>query len=404
MHMGVVMLLVVLFFGSVLLISYTELERNSDSRLVMLSRVQGMPQGITIISSDIGTAQQAFPAGQTRAEMRLRVMPGIAISTEDGVNIRRIESTYDMDDDFYTRVTNAAYGKHKTSGKLRVDGYDLKFLYNGDDLYLIDITRETQMISGMFGSFLLIALPLMALIFLVSLFFANRSIRPIEASYNRQKEFIADASHELKTPLTTISTNLDVLSATAEPEQLKWMGYIHSEVQRMTGLTNSLLYLAKMDYGAVGESLPVDMDKLLADLWLPLEAVLYEKGIVSNSEIEPGVYVRGDGEQLRKLIGILTDNAVRYTENAINITLTKTQNHAVLSITSNGPGIPAAEQDKIWERFYRSNQARPGDGGFGLGLPMAKAITERHKGRITCVSTAEGPTVFTVKLPLCENH
>lgn len=404
MHMGIVTLLIVLFFGSVLFISYSDLERNSDNRLDMLINTRQLSQSVTIMgtTSDGGVimTRPQSSAPTSRLALRMQMIPGIVVTTDESRAIKQIQSAYDMDESFYSRIVEAVYGKNKPSGKLHVEGVELKYSQNGDIIAFLDVTRDGEIITNMLGSFLMIALPLMALIFLVSLFFANRSIRPIERSYNRQKEFIADASHELKTPLTALSANLDALGESVLPEQQKWIGYMHSEVSRMAGLANNLLYLAKLDYGAADAEQMVDISKLLAELWLSLEAVLFEKGVTLETDIEPGLYVQGDGEQLRRLFGILSDNALRYAAGAIEAVLVKTQGQAVLTVTNDGPGVPPDEQEKIWERFYRCDRSRQYDGGYGLGLPMAKAITERHKGKITCVGAAEGPTTFTVKLPL----
>jgi signal transduction histidine kinase len=255
----------------------------------------------------------------------------------------------------------------------------------------------------MLRQFLLIALPLLFVIFLIRLFFARASIKPIETSYTRQKEFIADASHELKTPLATIGANLDVLEDTATPEQKQWMGYIQSEVERMSSLTGSLLYLAKMDsfeQKAAGFGESVNLSRLIEDHLLPMEAVLFEKDINLNVDAAPDIVIHGDSQQIERLVGILTDNAFRYAEKNVTVRLQLSQNHAVLTVTNDGPGIAPEELPKIWERFYRSDKSRLYDGGYGLGLPMAKAIVERHKGRINCESEPGKRTEFTIRIPI----
>ncbi len=131
-----------------------------------------------------------------------------------------------------------------------------------------------------------------------------------------------------------------------------------------------------------------------------LAQLCFEKGITLDVDVQPEVAVKGDGEQLKRLVGILADNAFRYADKFVNVTLTASQGQAVLSFANDGPGIAPEEIAKIWERFYRSDKARQYDGGYGLGLPMAKAIAERHKGRITCESEQGVRTEFTVRLPV----
>ena len=399
MHMGVVSLLIALFFGTILLAGYYALEQNTDNRADMLWARRAAPPGTMVSSYFAVRPAPAVPAGMN---LRTQAVPGIYVVTDENRAVAAVESAYEMDEAFYAMITRAAFAKPETDGKLRVENIALKYRRTDREVLFIDVTGEAEMFAGMAYSLLLIALPLLAVIFGLSLFFANRSIRPIEKSYNRQKEFIADASHELKTPLAAISANLEALHGADEAGAEKWLGYIQSEVGRLNGLASSLLYLAKTDDGGDAgiRALPVDISRLFTDIWLPLEAVLFEKGIAAETDITPGVCVRGDEEQLRRLFGILTDNALRYAAGRIRVTLSKTPHHAVFAVANDGPGIPAGDRDKIWERFYRCDHSRRYDGGYGLGLSMARAVTERHRGRISCESEPDAETVFTVRLPL----
>ncbi|MDR1663733.1 MAG: HAMP domain-containing histidine kinase [Clostridiales bacterium] len=413
-HMGIVSLLVAVFFGSLLFINYNNVERSTDRRADMAWNAHHRGEfSFSVAEARPSQDAQRPPdraidsfytvaSGPSRPDLGFLPSNEIFITVDDAQQIVQVESPYEeLDNTFYENITESVIKGDAARGGMRVNDVWLKYRREGNELLFIDVSPEFSFFYGMLTSFLMIALPLLAIIFLLSLFLSNRAIKPIEASFNRQKEFIADASHELKTPLAAITTNLDVLTGTAEPAQQKWLGYIHSEVRRMTSLTNSLLYLTKMDYGGEWENLPVDLGKLVEDVWLPLEAVLFEKGLTAETDLAEKITVNGDGEQLRKLIAILTDNAVRYAESHIRITLGESQNHALLRFENDGPGIPEAEREKIWERFYRGDRARQYDGGYGLGLPMAKTITERHKGKITCESRAgDGRTVFTVRLPL----
>jgi signal transduction histidine kinase len=334
----------------------------------------------------------------------MQVMPAIYVLTDNAQEIIAVDSAYDMDDVFYADITKAAFARTATAGKVNVGSFTLKYRRAGPEMLFIDVTSESDFLTGMAYALLFIAVPLLVLIFLLSLFFAHRSIKPIEINYNRQKEFIADASHELKTPLAVISANLEAYNG---GQDARFLGYIQEEVGRMAGLTNSLLYLAKMDNPVSSVMLPVDLSRMAEDIWLPLEAVLYEKGITADIDLAQGITVLGDEEQLRRLIGILTDNAVRYADKKITASLERIQNQAVFIIANDGSGIPPEDIEKIWERFYRCDASHqspqetvPFDGGYGLGLPMAKAITERHKGKIQCQSIPGEMTAFTVRLPV----
>jgi signal transduction histidine kinase len=444
LHMGIVTLLVLLFFGSVLLINYTGLERSTDERLNMswFSRFgaggenaafwagttepadggpenaapreaygygappldSGAPFGFYVSSSDDSPEMSVsvWEFRPRRMGLDMMMNNAILITVDENNNVAEVESPYtSLDASFYAYISGAVPAGAESRGKLTVGEVVLKYQAQDYHILAIDVTAESEMFGEMRMSFLLIALPLLAMIFLLSLFFANRAIRPIEQSFNRQKEFIADASHELKTPLAAITTNLEAAHSAEGPDRQKWLGYIKSEVERMSELTGSLLYLAKMDRADAGSFLPVSLDTLLQDVLLPLEALIFEKGLQLETAAETGVTVPGDAEQLRKLIAILAENALRYAHKSIWITLQKHPHHAVLAVENDGPGIPEADREKIWDRFYRCDPSRKYDGGSGLGLPMARAIAERHQGKIACESN-ETRTVFTVRLPLGE--
>jgi len=444
MHMGVVTLLVVVFFGSILLISYRGMESETDARADALLRSrsrQQQPQpfaaaeingwGITAQFPFIqrNTARRPYEVKQgeseqsdsTQIEFEFRIseaegplytiasgfphgfslsaINAIYLVTDDAGAVVSVESPYEFDEAFYSHIAGAAQGKKPVIGKLRLGDATLKYARGENALLFIDVTSEANFFGRMLASMLLIALPLLALLFLMSLFFANRSIKPIEVSYNRQREFIADASHELKTPLAAISTNLEALSAADECERPKWQGYIQDEVGRMSALTGNLLYLAKMDYDAPQAFLPVDFSAIVRGVMLPLAAMLYEKGVESSENLTEGVVVDGDAEELRRLVSMLYDNAARYADGRIEVALYVSQGSAVLTIGNDGPGIPEGELESVWERFYRCDASRQCDGGYGLGLPTVRAIAKRHGGRVTCESLQGVWTSFKVELP-----
>jgi signal transduction histidine kinase len=412
MHMGIVSLLVVLFFGSYLFLTYTSMENRSDSRMDAFMRMNGNAAPENFASVTINEmpplpqqGPERQPGNEPPLDIQFRMTPGFFVSLDTDRKVLSVEDRFfDLGDEYYTHVTDDALAQIKTNpqnGRVRYENMEMKFRYIGDKIAFIDVTQESALFYSMFRQFLLIALPLLLIIFLISVFFANASIKPIETSYNRQKEFIADASHELKTPLATIGANLDVLTGTSTPEQNQWLGYIRSEVARMSSLTGSLLYLAKMDtVEQKAEGGAFNFSRLVEDHLLPFEAALFEKGITLDVQAEPDITVNGDEEQIKRLVGILADNAFRYADKTVSVKLCAVQNQATLSFSNDGPGIAPEEIGNIWERFYRSDKSRLYDGGYGLGLPMAKAIVERHKGKISCESEPGIRTEFIVKLPL----
>jgi signal transduction histidine kinase len=236
-------------------------------------------------------------------------------------------------------------------------------------------------------AFLWIAIPLLLLIFLASIYFANRAIRPIERAFTKQKEFVADASHELKTPLTTISANAEVILQDSSEELQKWATNIKLESERMANLVESLLYLAKIDYEDKPHFAPLDLGEVLDDVLLPLEPIIHEKNIELQTQVADGVVVHGDKAQIHRLLGILIDNAIKYTHGKISVTIDKP---AQLTVQNSGEAIPAEKLEKLFDRFYRLDEAHEYTGSFGLGLSIAKAIVDTHKGKISCKSDETG--------------
>ena len=246
----------------------------------------------------------------------------------------------------------------------------------------------------------------MAAFFFVGLFLSALALRPVEAAWKQQRQFVADASHELKTPLTVILANTGiVLSHPSETisSQSKWLEYTQEEARQMKGLVEDLLFLAKSD-AARQEFRPgqVDLSELVQGCLLPFEPVSFEAGVHLESQIESGLMLTGDEAQLRRLVRILLDNGVKYagTCGKVSLTLNRQQDKLRLAVRNTGTPIPPEHLPHLFERFYRADSARDrSQGGYGLGLAIAKAIVDHHRGKISVTSTAETGTIFTVQLP-----
>ena len=390
MHMGIVTLIVFLFFGTSLALNYQSIQRNADEMLRRSAESGQNPIGMAI----------PMPIAPPREVFRSRFSPIFTIELDAQSAIIGVRSAFDVEYAFYEELTNIALTKKQSDATIHYDNSTFRYLKGNHRFVFLDISKEMQTFNDTIYTFLWIAVPLLVIIFLISLYFANRSIKPIEETYLKQKEFIADASHELKTPLAVISTNADALSDTATEEQQKWIRYIKSETKRMANLTSSLLFLTKLDYLQEKSESVIDFSKLVKDYLLPLEALFYENKIKTNIEVLNDVRISGDEEQIRQLVGVLVDNALKYTDGIIEISLKKSEHEANLTVYNNGNGIAEADLTKIWDRFYRGDKARESDGGYGLGLPIAKSIIEKHRGSITVESKADDWTRFTVRIPL----
>lgn len=268
----------------------------------------------------------------------------------------------------------------------------------------IDITDSINTLNQLLLTFVIIGVFMLGAIFLISVFFARKSVAPIESSYSRQKQFIADASHELKTPVASIGANIEAIESNPDDpvyRQKKWIDYIKIELERMNKLISDLLSLAKYDnLQTTFNMTAVNLSDIVNDSLLTMEAFAFEKGIEICSDIKEDVIAVVDGEKYEQVIKILFDNAVKYVNESgkIDITLQENKNHAIFEISNTGDGIAPEHLNKIFDRFYRVDSSRENNGSYGLGLSIAKTIVEHMNGKIAVSSALGQITTFTVTI------
>ena len=225
---------------------------------------------------------------------------------------------------------------------------------------------------------LVCAVLVLALIFLLS----KRAVKPIAESYEKQKQFITDANHELKTPLTLILANLDI--AESELGKNEWLDDIRSEGHRMTELVNQLVALSRMDEEEhMLNFADVALGKIVAETVSEFEPLAVSRGKTIVANINPDITYHGDEVLLRRLMGILMDNAIKYCDVGGDIVVALHRNrHIVLTVENTYAAVGELELNRLFDRFYRADKARTFKGGYGVGLSMAKVIVEKHKGEI----------------------
>lgn len=269
-----------------------------------------------------------------------------------------------------------------------------------------DQSWESSSLRTLILNCLLVWALAMAAFFFVGLFLSSLALRPVETAWKQQRQFVADASHKLKTPLTVILANTGIVLAHPSDTvsaQSKWLEYTQEEARQMKGLVEDLLFLAKSDAARQElQTAQVDLSELVQGCLLPFEPVAFEAGVRLDAQVDPGLILTGDEAQLRRLVRILLDNGVKYAgaEGAVSLTLTRQQDKLRLTVRNTGAPIPPEHLPHLFARFYRADAARNrAQGGYGLGLAIAKAIVEHHRGRISVSSAVESGTVFTVLLP-----
>ena len=265
----------------------------------------------------------------------------------------------------------------------------------------MDSTFEQATLRSLVRVCLLIGAAALLVLFGLSWLLSGFVTRPVARTWQNQQQFLSDASHELKTPLTVILSSADLLKTSAQPEQRQYVDNISVESRRMKALVEDMLTLSRTERGRAAPFAPLDLSDLVTDAALRFEPVAFEAGHPLQYDIQNGASLSGDRQQLDQLLDILLDNAVKYAAKGapIRLTLDISGKNAVLAVENPGDPIPPDKLPHIFDRFYRVDDARTGAGGFGLGLAIAQQIVRRHKGTITAASDARA-TRFTVTLPL----
>jgi signal transduction histidine kinase len=324
-------------------------------------------------------------------------------------------SEIDFGDDVYLSAAKDVSKIGGESGRIKIAGEQWQFLVSGphdENIIFYNIEDTNLALRVLLLRMVAIAAIVLGLMLLISFLVANRAIHPVEESILKQRRFVADASHELKTPLAIIDSNKDVLLSAAEEtveSQRQWIDRIGEESERMRMLIERMLYLAKAEDVAL-PSMPFDLSMAVEDGIRRVEAVLFERGVKLTFLKHPTpVVVHGESDRIHEAILILLDNAVKYTNDGGEVTVATgvTKHTGYIRVANTGEGIAKEDLPKIFERFYRADPSRTsglgGDGapgGYGLGLSIAKTICERSGGKISAASEG-GLTTFTIELPIC---
>ena len=306
-------------------------------------------------------------------------------------------------------VKNALEKKH-TQGTLWSQALRFQKVSTADGGYQIvfaDLSNYFSRFAKLVGSMLIAFTLAMFGLLGISVLMARQAVRPVELAWQSQRRFVADASHELKTPLAVILANGGILArhrdSTVE-SQMQWVNNTLEEARRMQKLVDDMLFLARSDDGGFSlQKKVLSLSDLAWQVELPFEAVAYEQGVMLDCSIEDGLQVFGDEAQLQRLLIILLDNACKYAgENgSAMFSLSRQRNHALLCVQNTGPAIPPEQLARIFERFYRADPSRSRtQGGYGLGLSIAESIVHAHGGSIRAESSPDTGTVFTVLLDL----
>ena len=323
-------------------------------------------------------------------------------------NVYSVDSTYlELSDEQIEDAANKVIAANTSEGKLKK--YKLYYKASFGSSYSViafaDYSAASEEISATIIFTILLFSGTMLIFLLISIWLSGYAMRPVAKAWAQQQQFVADASHELKTPLTAILATNNILLSNPDltiREQEKWIENSQAEANHMKDLIANMLFLAKSEDEQVQLVLSeISLSDIVTDTTLQFEPVAFENGTLIDSSIEEAITIQGDLTQMRQLVHILIDNACKYAGESgyVKVCLRREGGTIRLEVCNSGKPIPAEDLPHIFERFYRSDKARTQQnqsGGYGLGLAIAKSIADRHKAQISAASSEEGGTTFTV--------
>lgn len=284
-------------------------------------------------------------------------------------------------------------------------------IFTDDDeirIALVDTSSSDTILRAQAVKDLWIVAIALVVLYGITWWLSDWALRPVERAWEQQRRFVSDASHELKTPLAVILANTQILERDESigEDAMRWVHSTAEEAGHMKALVGDLLQLARADESAAGVSAnamrheDIDLSEMVEAAALEFDAVAFERGCLVEDDVAPNLHVSGDPEWIGRVVRILIDNACKYAapDSTVGVRLTGPSSHPTLTVHNMGNPIDAQDLPHVFERFYRTDKARSreAEGGFGLGLAIAKGIVDAHGGKISVASSAEEGTTFTV--------
>ena len=381
-----VLSVIALVFGIIFVLNITSMNRNMDILADRVSEGGGRFPGVF---DETPFPDKIPPKNEQKFDFITPETPfatrhfTVFFDKNGEVSRTNTESIYAIDEDTAIEYAEKVMDDGEERGWVSSYRYKVFHTEMGYGVVFIDgsMNRAALLQSTMISAIVLFACAalVLVLIFLLS----KKAVKPIAESYEKQKQFITDANHELKTPLTLILANLDI--AEAELGKNEWLDDIRSEGYRMTDLVNQLVALSRMDEeGHPMNITEVSFGELVADTVSEFEPLAKDRGKALIASIEKEITYLGDEALLYRLVGILMDNAIKYCDQGGEISVTlRRGRRVVLTVENTYSAFGEIELHRLFDRFYRADKARKFTGGYGVGLSMAKAIVEKHKGEIT---------------------
>ena len=381
-----------IIIGVILIFAILNYTNTISSRVSMMDRFEGGQ----IIRKNI---EEKPPEETIKENIEISLQGVYNIVVENSKVIQNSSSTLEKSiEEYAIKVSN----KKSETGIIGNYIYKVRKTKDGRaHVTLIEDENAVSNVKTMIGFSFFLSTVSLIIIYGIAKKSSKMIVKPVEETFEKQKEFISDASHELKTPLAVIEANSDVLEN--EIGKNKWLGYIQTEIDSMNKLINELLLLAKIEnVDNIKEYKLFDLSKEVNIIVSMFESMAYEKKVKLNNNIQESIMLNGNKEDIEHIISTLLDNAIKHTEpeKEVIIELTKEKNEIIMQVKNMGDPIPEEEKEKIFERFYRIDKARNRkEKRYGLGLAIAKSTVEKYNGKIE-VLYKEGFTIFRVDIPV----
>lgn len=397
--MGALLIILILILGFINLLNYHQIESRTDEIVQTLlagggrfpqekSAMPGPPQ-------DFERTHRMEAPFETRYFTVTVAEDGTILNTDTG----HVAAVSKEDADSYAAEI-VSHGK--TKGSIGTYRYGTGRTENGATLVVfVDRSSRLSQAFSLFRNTMYIGAAALISMFILVFMLSGLAASPVIESLEKQKKFISDAGHELKTPLTIISANVDVLEMTGVRNE--WTGSIRGQVRRMTELVNNLLTLSRMEEDSVQEVFTdVDLSRCVQEAAQNYVPVAAAKNRAYTMDIQDGIFMTGDRKSLLQLCSLLLDNAMKYSNEggSVRLSLQKSKNKILLEVINTCDELPEGNLDRLFDRFYRADSSRSREsGGFGIGLSAARAICRRHGGNIHAMKEGDHSIRFRAQLP-----
>jgi len=432
LNMAMVSAVTVIAFVVIFFITQAQVQKENLDKLNLYAtpmvNVVGAPFPVAGSTLTIPAGGEGMHISGSTMGYARRISPDAGLSftllVDSNGNVVEINTMVDIPATVYQQAAYEAMKKPESSAAISFEGRlwqyivspimvefisygNVSVLVSGEfhTVRFLDVTDSLRMLRSLALTLIGLSLVILTAFFFISRFFANRAVKPMELAWEKQGRFVADASHELKTPLSVIQANCGVLYANSGEtvdSQLKWVDRIMSGADRMSGLIGDLLELSYAeDAHPQLRTVAFDLSAAVADAIAQAEGFAGEKDITIIKLIEPGLVVKSDKERVRQILDILLDNAVKYTDagGEVSVILNSAKRHVECVVRNSGEGLSEEDLSRLFDRFYRADSARSSEnGGYGLGLAIAKAVSELLGVKLSADSKPGEYTEFCLKL------